>query len=84
MVRITAVHFISTPFHEGGDSEWLINYLKPIINGSCVQSMSIPLKKDKNLKEILKIKEMYSKPGIDAPGYFRDNSEREKCRGEQR
>ena len=54
--------------NEGGDSEWLINYLKPIINGSCVQSMSIPLKKDKNLKEILKIKEMYSKPGIDAPG----------------
>ena len=46
--------------------------------------MSIPLKKDKNLKEILKIKEMYSKPGIDAPGYFRDNSEREKCRGEKR
>lgn len=40
MVRITAVHFISTPFHEGGDSEWLINYLTLIIRGRCVQNMS--------------------------------------------
>ena len=42
---------ISPSLYEGGDSEWFINYLRPIIRRICEQSVFKFLKKREKYKE---------------------------------